>query len=206
MNKWWPVLWCALIASIFSTLGMLNFGQAAPVLKEGESIDLLIGPEYSKKVLPLIKSAKKKVWVGVYVASYYEDRSFGIQNQFMKALVDAYKKGVDVKVVLDESLDWDSTKNGYSDKRSTKNDAVFNYLKKHGVPVLFDSTEQTMHGKFVIVDDQWVVLGSTNWTYSALSKNVEISTITNNEQINREMEDFFEILWKQSEKGQKVSF
>lgn len=206
MMQRWPFILVLSLVLMISTMGMLNFGHRTPILEDGQSMELLIGPDYSKRVLPLLKKAQKRLWVGVYVASYYPERPFSIQNQFLKALVEAYKNGVDVKVVLDESYEWDVEKHGYSKERSTKNDAVFNYLKDNGVPVLMDSFEQIMHGKFIVIDDQWVVLGSTNWTYSALSKNVEVSTLIQNEAINSKMEDLFSELWNQSEKGQKIHF
>lgn len=185
---------------------MLSFGSHSPKLKQNESVDLLFGPEYAEKVLSLVQSAQKRCWVAVYVASYSDSFEFSIQNRLFQALVERFKKGVDVKVILDESNEWDVLKNRPSEKRSTKNDAVFQYLNDNGVPVLMDSPSQTMHGKFVVVDDLWVVLGSTNWTYSALSKNVEVSTILKNESLNAEMQIFFEKLWNQSEKGQIVDF
>lgn len=199
-------MWGLLIASLFTIFGMLSFGSHSPKLKQNESVDLLFGPEYAEKVLSLVQSAQKRCWVAVYVASYSDSFEFSIQNRLFQALVERFKKGVDVKVILDESNEWDVLKNRPSEKRSTKNDAVFQYLNDNGVPVLMDSPSQTMHGKFVVVDDLWVVLGSTNWTYSALSKNVEVSTILKNESLNAEMQIFFEKLWNQSEKGQIVDF
>ena len=199
-------MWVLLIATMFTVLGLLNFGQRVPELKEGEAVELILGPEYPEKVHPLLKSAQKRLWLAVYVASYHEDRTFSIQNKFFQTLVERYKKGVDVRVILDESYDWDSAKNRPSKKRSTKNDAVFQYLKNNGVPVFMDSYDQIMHGKFVVIDDLWIVLGSTNWTYSALSKNVEVSTIIKNREINQQMEEFFQKLWNQSEKGQIFLF
>lgn len=200
------MLWGLLMASMFTVMGMLSFGARPTTHHQKEMVDLLLGPEYAEKVLPLIQSAQKRCWVAVYVASYSDSFEFSIQNRLYRALVDRHKKGVDVKVILDESYEWDVRKNRPSDKRSTKNDVVFQYLKSNGVPVLLDSPEQTMHGKFVVVDDSWVVLGSTNWTYSALLKNVEVSSILKNEALNLEMQNFFKNLWKQSEKGQTVSF
>lgn len=185
---------------------MLSFRSESTSLLQNESVDLLLGPEYAKKVLPLIQSAQKRCWVAVYVASYSDSFEFSIQNRLYKALVERFKKGVDVRIILDESYEWDVMKGKPSDKRSTKNDVVFQYFKENGVPVLMDSPDQTMHGKFVVVDDSWVVLGSTNWTYSALSKNVEVSSILKNEALNQEMQNFFKTLWNQSEKGQIVSF
>jgi len=109
-------------------------------------------------------------------------------------------------VILDESYDWDSQNNRPSEARSDKNDEVFQYLKAQGIPVQMDSFEQTMHGKFLMIDDAWVVLGSTNWTYSALSKNVEVSVLMQNDELCYELSNFFEMLWNQSEKGQVIQF
>ena len=67
----------------------------------------------------------------------------------------------------------------------TKNEAAFLFLKKNGVEVSYDSNERVLHSKLIVIDSSVTILGSTNWTYSALRKNHESSVIISSPEIAR---------------------
>ncbi|MBF0199564.1 MAG: hypothetical protein HQL32_17745 [Planctomycetes bacterium] len=164
----------SLFITLFSAFHLIGGGRKAAQAKAFETqAKLILGSEYPDRVLSLMSQAKKRIYLCMYVASYQKERSYALENRLLKALATSYKKGVDVRVVLDASLEWDPKAGRMSGPRSKKNDKAYGYLKSQGVPVRYDSLEQTMHAKSLVIDEDLVVMGSTNWTYSALKKNVD---------------------------------
>jgi len=57
--------------------------------------------------------------------------------------------------------------------------------------VICDSPSKTSHTKVLIIDDQFALLGSINWTYSALSENNEVSVLIRSKEIAKELTGYF---------------
>ncbi len=195
------IFYIATFTVVFSVFGMLFTGEKPVEIKEGSN--LIAGNEYADRVLSLLKSAKKRIYVSMYVMRYSPTRSYSVENIYIKALIDRYKRGVDVKIVLDASREWSKKRQSLSGPRSEKNDNAFNALKNAGVPVIYDSMEQTMHAKTIVIDDELCIIGSTNWSYSALKKNVEFSVLIKSKSQTQKMIDHFNRLWIAS-KNKKV--
>jgi len=181
--------------TLFSAVGFLFTGE--DVTKVKDNCELLAGNEYADRVLGLLRNATKRIHVTMFVMSYQPKRSYAIENKYVEALIDRYKKGVDVKVVLDAGREWSKKRKSLTGPMSKKNAKAYNKLKKAGVPVLYDSDKQTMHGKTILIDDI-LVIGSTNWTYSALKKNAEFSMLLKYKKQVAEMSKHFNNLWKAS--------
>lgn len=77
----------------------------------------------------------------------------------MEELLKAHKRGVDVRIVVDEY--------------SRENNA-FEYLKSNGVKIKYDGNKTSTHAKLIIVDGKIIVLGSTNLSYYGLEQNNEV--------------------------------
>jgi phosphatidylserine/phosphatidylglycerophosphate/cardiolipin synthase-like enzyme len=77
-----------------------------------------------------------------------------------KALLDAYKRGVQVQVILDKS------------QRSEKYSSA-DFLANQGVPTLIDATHAISHNKVMVIDGETVLTGSFNFTKAAQEKNAE---------------------------------
>jgi phosphatidylserine/phosphatidylglycerophosphate/cardiolipin synthase-like enzyme len=77
-----------------------------------------------------------------------------------KALADAHKRGVDVRVILDKS----NLKEGYSSAA---------FLQHMGVTALIDSDHAIAHNKVMVIDAREVITGSFNFTKAAAEKNAE---------------------------------
>jgi phosphatidylserine/phosphatidylglycerophosphate/cardiolipin synthase-like enzyme len=165
---------------------------------EQDGVELLWSEDYVPRTLELIASAKKSVWVGMYVTSYQSDRGYAIENKMLKALVEAHRSGIDVRVVVDEGYQWDTKTHRMSSRRSKKNDNAVAYLHQNGVEVRRDDPDRIMHGKFMVVDEDIAVIGSHNWTYSALKKNVEVSVLLKGQDDVEELSRHYQTLWKRS--------
>jgi phosphatidylserine/phosphatidylglycerophosphate/cardiolipin synthase-like enzyme len=162
---------------------------------EKDGVELLLNDAYVSRVLELISSSKKRVWVSMYVAKYQKKRSYSIENKLFKALAKAHARGVDVRVLLDEGMEWDGKSGRMSNRRSSKNDDAIDYLLEQGLSVRLDSPEQIMHAKTLVVDSGFAVIGSHNWTYSALSRNIETSVLLSREHDVAPLAKVFQDQW-----------
>ncbi len=104
-------------------------------------------------MIKTIKSAKAKGSIRVLAYSF-------TSAPIAQALLDAHKKGVDVKVVVDES------------QKSEKYTSA-TFLANSGIPVRIDSKHAITHNTVIIVDGVTVETGSFNYTKAAEEKNAE---------------------------------
>lgn len=167
----------ATVVASLLLLGAVNGAQQRPEL-------VLSGPgheyEYARAVERLIAQSTKRVWVMMYVVQIGED---GPAMQLLNALAEASKRGVRVQICLDigrvrgaEDLD-------------PKHVEPEQWLKDRGIKVILDEMDRTSHSKVVVIDDACSVIGSQNWTYSAMTQNREAAVIFNDAAMARQIED-----------------
>ncbi|WP_029685138.1 phospholipase D family protein [Tatumella saanichensis] len=87
----------------------------------------------------------------------------------MKALVDAHRRGVDVRIVVDER--------GNRNKSSL---AAMNYIVNNGIALRTDHHYPIQHDKSMIIDGETVETGSFNYTASAERRNSENVVVIHN--------------------------
>ena len=75
------------------------------------------------------------------------------------ALVMAHARGVKVNVI--------------SDKGQRQVRSVISYLKEAGIPVFLDEKVAIAHNKVLIIDEQYVITGSYNFSTIAETRNAE---------------------------------
>jgi len=109
------------------------------------------GCDPTQTVVQSINSARRQVLVQAY--------SF-TSAPIAKAVVDAKRRALDVRVILDKS----NVRQGYS---------AATFLEHAGVPVLIDSAHSIAHNKVMILDGQTVITGSFNFTKAAEEHNAE---------------------------------
>ncbi|MEM2272773.1 MAG: phospholipase D family protein [Candidatus Bathyarchaeia archaeon] len=126
----------------------------------------------AQAIIDLIRSANKSIHVLIY--------SFTLDS-IGYALVEAYKRGIDVKVVFE--------------KGQVTEYSEYLRLRAAGVPVRNDTNPNLMHNKIMIVDSEIVVTGSYNWSRSAEEENNENMIIVRSRRIANEYERIFEEIW-----------
>ena len=131
----------------------------------------------------------------MFEASYYKKFKNSPSNQLIDALIKAKKRGVDVEVILDVRQK--------SDRTTKRNLETGKRLTNAGVEVIVDTEQITTHSKLLIIDEKIVVIGSTNWTYNALTANHESSVVFDSTEIAAELLDFFEKIKKTGKKYSK---
>ena len=77
-----------------------------------------------------------------------------------KALVDAKRRGVDVRVILDKSQ---------RGERYTSAD----FVAHAGIPVWIDDKHAIAHNKIIVIDGHTIITGSFNFTKAAEEHNAE---------------------------------
>ncbi|MCM8829992.1 MAG: phospholipase D-like domain-containing protein [Candidatus Omnitrophica bacterium] len=127
--------------------------------------------EYQKLLLPRLKSAKNSIYIIMFLASYYPEYPDSPTNVFLKELIEAKKRGVNIEVILNQS------DNNSSSHTTIENLKTARYLSNSGISVYFTPPDKTTHSKVLVIDSRYVVIGSANWSYSAMEKNNETSVI-----------------------------
>lgn len=116
----------------------------------------------------VIEGQISKATSSIYVQAY------GMTSPtIVDALINAHKRGVKVRILLDKS----NLKDKWS-KRSLLVDA--------GVDVGIDKVSGIAHNKIIIIDQQIVITGSFNFTRAADSRNAENLIIINDKSIANE--------------------
>lgn len=139
--------------------------------------------EYFKALHEALRNAQEKIYVLMFSARYYPEYPNDANSVILKDLIDAKKRGVEVKVILDASS-WNLS-NTYSNKMFADT------LKAAGVEVYWDPVDVTSHDKLVMIDGYITIVGSTNWSYYALERNNEASVLIKSKQVTEAFEKYF---------------
>ncbi len=127
----------------------------------------------SSRVVPLVNSAKHNIYVPAFLITH---------KSLTNSLIAAYKRGVNVKIIID------ATNTG------TRISTLIP-LRTAGVPVKVENYAGKMHSKTIIIDNKYIVTGSTNFSNSGENKNDENMLIIENPKIAKFYAEFFEYLW-----------
>jgi cardiolipin synthase len=148
--------------------------------------------EYFPALHEALKNAKEKIYVLMFTARYYPDYPDDANSVILKDLLDAKKRGVDVKVILDAS--------SWNVSNTLSNKMFGDSLKAGGVEVYYDPVEVTSHDKLILIDGYITIIGSTNWSYYALERNNEASVLIKSKPVTEYFEKYFEEILKFSTK------
>ena len=144
---------------IVATALWLTFSTGAAVA--APSVDAGFSPEGSAQqlVLRTLDDTRENIRLMGY--------SF-TSPEVVKSLVAAKRRGVDVRVVVDEK-----------GNRSKASQAAMNIVVNAGIPLRTNGRYAIMHDKVIIVDNHTVEAGSFNYTRSAASRNSENVLVIN---------------------------
>ncbi len=137
--------------------------------------------DYLRRVERMFAGAKRRIWVMLFVIR--PDAGSPVDG-LLSALADAKSRGVDVRVVLDRPR-----ADAGADER-TRNREAATWLTDHGIAVTWDEAERTTHAKVLLIDDR-AIIGSHNWTRSALLLNRELSVVTTDRPVISGIEQAF---------------
>ena len=125
-------------------------------------------------VTGLVAKANKHINVAVF---------FLTAKYLVADLIAAHKRGIEVRVIIDAT----AAKNEYSKHE---------ILREAGIPVKIENWGSKMHMKAASVDDQYLVLGSMNWTSAGERSNDENTLLINSKELTSQFDAHFEELWE----------
>ena len=142
--------------------------QAAPVLDR----------ELHPLLIDAISGATQRIDVAQY--TLYDT---GAVSLLIDALIAAAGRGIPVRVLVDEV--------------ASGTEPALARLSAGGVETRLDSPSTTTHAKLLIADDHTLV-GSHNWSHSAMTTNHEGSAMAWSPAVTTHYAEFFEALWSDS--------
>jgi len=150
-------------------------------------VDLIFNRQYLPAVTQLFQTAKRRVYVVLYGANV--GRPGSSVRELIDALASAVRRDVDVRVILDKSG------GSFAEKTLKFSQEAAGAMEKAGVAVKFDSEEVITHAKVLVVDDA-VVVGGTNWGYGPLHEYNDINVIVRRPDVVGRFAERFLAMWK----------
>src|SRR6266513_5869645 len=124
-------------------------GTAPPAAsQDGISVYFSPGTDCGQLIIDKIRMAQKHVYVQAY--SFTSDR-------IAKALNEVHKRGVEVKVILDDDK---------ADKKSE-----LDFLSRKGIDTYLDSKHEKAHSKVILIDGQTIITGRPRTARAFLQSN-----------------------------------
>jgi phosphatidylserine/phosphatidylglycerophosphate/cardiolipin synthase-like enzyme len=167
------------LLSIIVSIYLASWSEALPA----DDVQLVVDTQYFQVAKKMISEAKSSIQVMMFEMGYYEEYPNTSSNLLIKELIDAKKRGVKVEVILE-------VREG-EDRATKRNRHTGKILSKGGVEVIYDPPSKTTHAKLMVVDRHLTLLGSTNWTYYALTNNNEVSVLIRSKEVAKELIDYF---------------
>jgi hypothetical protein len=175
---------CLTLLLPFLLLGCDQPKQAVPASIEAAAAFPPIEVHFSPKggctdaVVREINDAEKRILVQAY--------SF-TSAPIAKALVDAHKRGVDVRVILDKS-------------QRTEKYSSADFVLHAGILTLIDAKHAIAHNKIMVIDGETVITGSFNFTKAAEENNAENLLVIRDKAIAEKYTSNWDIHGEHSEK------
>jgi len=154
-----------------------------PFCLPAEDVQLVTDAQYFQVAKKMIEEAKRSIQVMMFEMGYYDQNPNTPSNLLIRELINAKKRGVKVEVLLE-------VREG-EDRTTKRNRHTGRILSAGGVEVIYDSPIKTTHAKCMVVDGKLNLLGSTNWTYYALTSNHEASVLIRSKEMAKAIADYF---------------
>jgi len=142
LNSLFVIFIAFIIILTSSVFRSCKFNENNKLVESGSSIKVLF-TRYDE-IIPNIKfyidNAKNSIYLAVFEIG---------NEELAKSLINAKKRGVDVKVVTDEQN---------ADYKALKE------IIENNIEAVFQNEESYMHHKFAVIDSEIVITGSMNWT------------------------------------------
>ncbi|MCX6772675.1 MAG: phospholipase D-like domain-containing protein [Candidatus Micrarchaeota archaeon] len=165
------------IAGLFAYIAFI---PATPCAGCNAKVSFIFSPGAQSDVISFINSAQESIDIEMYVFT---------SDDMIKALGAAQKRGVHVRIIMEPRVE---------DSRKQK---VFDTLSALGIEMKWASMEYKLtHSKFVIVDGKKALVGSINFSMSALTLNREAAVEVEGAKVS-EIIAVFETDWAKATAG-----
>jgi len=157
----------------------------------------IFGKEISHRIIPvvdrnyfpvakkLIQKAQKSICISMFVMKRGK-KANSFVNLLIEELKNAAKRGVTIRILLENKK---------------VNQSVVDFLRGiRNIEIKFDSPQKTTHNKIVIIDENTIFIGSTNWTEKSIGYANEANAAIKDKEIAEYFQEYFNCLWKNSSK------
>jgi phosphatidylserine/phosphatidylglycerophosphate/cardiolipin synthase-like enzyme len=179
------------LLSVIVSICAASWSQALPA----KDIQLVTDAQYFDVAKKMIQEAKTSIQVMMFEMGYYEKHPNTPSNLLIQELIEAKKRGVKVEVILE-------IREG-KDRTTERNRQTGKILSESGVEVIYDPLLKTMHAKLMVADGELILLGSTNWVFSSLTNNNEVSVLIRSKEVAKKLIDYFNQVKATGTKSQK---
>lgn len=135
------------------------------------------GDECREAIIQRINAARRTLDICVFTIS---------DDRISESILAAHQRSIKVRIVSD------------NDKSGDKGSDIYR-LGQAGVPIRLDRSSYHMHHKYALIDDNYLITGSFNWTRSASDKNQENIILLDDESLVSEFAEQFDSLWQRYE-------
>jgi phosphatidylserine/phosphatidylglycerophosphate/cardiolipin synthase-like enzyme len=129
--------------------------------------------QYEPAIIELLDSASQSIIISMYILN----PSTAPVALLVKDLTEALQRGVKVEIYLNTR---------FQSGNDFELGSYFKALQKAGAVLYLVSSHRRLHDKLIIVDERFVVDGSTNWSVAALKDNYESAVIIDSPEIARQ--------------------
>jgi len=146
-------------------------------------------PLIQKEYFPEVERAIQEAETSIYLIMY------GIQppgrtndpvEKLLDELIEAKRRGVEVNVILETSGEEE-----WGEYVTDVNKETKKLLERKGIRVSLDDPREVTHCKVLVIDEYIVIVGSHNWTYSAMLRNNESSILVKSRDVARKYISYF---------------
>jgi len=140
-------------------------------------VEEICADKYLPRLMQELKAAQSSINVVMFYSDFDPEKN-SASKRIANELVNAHNRGVKVTVILDRNIPFSEfKKKGVEWQAEGKNKALFKYLQNSGIEVYYDNKISLTHAKVIVIDEQKVIIGSTNWSRAALYTNYEASVL-----------------------------
>jgi cardiolipin synthase len=162
-------------------------------IKDSYSANVLdiSGKKYYPALKQAIEGAEDSIYMVMFQVSLNPYNKTSQVYKLVDELLKAHKRGVNVKVILDQNVDFVNLKSIDKWVSEGKNAWCFKMLKEAGVDVYYDNLTTYTHAKAIVIDKEIVMMGSANWSENALNKNIETNVLIKSRELANEILEYF---------------
>lgn len=144
--------------------------------------------EIGEALKSCLDDAQDRVRLVMYAVAYRPGEG-GDVTSLVNRVVEAHDRGVDVKVVLDQS-DWIAS--------NDINDEAIDLFESRGLDLRLSERDRTTHAKMLMCDET-VIVGDANWSYSSMEEYNGTSVQVTRPAVAQQYLDWFDGIWDEGE-------
>lgn len=162
------------------TLPMFEADGARPVRTDG----------FADELVACASLSRGRLWLSMFLVGLTTHDPARAVLRVLREVVLAQARGVDVRVLVD---DFTTEPEG-----GRPNAPAAQWLTRRGVPVRTSGVgrRRSVHAKYVLADDDRVLVGSGNLTPGALTSNAELGLLVRSRPLARSLAASFETEWQ----------